>query len=192
MNILSVEDDMVSRVYLEHGLKDMLEDCAITSVKSGEEAIEALEQKDFQVVVTDLVMPGIGGLDVLRHVKQVSPRTEVIVLTGNASVDTAVEAMRLGARDYMEKPANLPLLKQKLDNIFDYQRRTAEAEDFRLAKEAFENQANHDVRLMEMLLQKYRDAVEEALALAAGAPAGVEKQTLEEVVRILKRSGEDA
>lgn len=76
-------------------------------VSNGEDAITAAKRNNFKVVLTDLSMPGIDGLEVLAHFTRHCPETLVIVLTGFGTVETAVEAMKRGAYDYLSKPANL-------------------------------------------------------------------------------------
>lgn len=76
-------------------------------VSSGVEAIEAAKTSSFNVVLTDLSMPGVSGMEVLAHFSQNHPDTLVIVLTGFGTIETAVEAMKRGAYDYLSKPANL-------------------------------------------------------------------------------------
>ena len=71
---------------------------------NGEEALEQLEAAPAELVLTDLRMPGIGGMEFLRRLKQKWPDTEVVVMTAYGSIDTAVEAMRCGAYDYLTKP----------------------------------------------------------------------------------------
>lgn len=76
-------------------------------VSSGEEAIAAAAKSSFKVVLTDLSMPGMGGMEVLAYFTEHYPETLVIVLTGFGTIETAVEAMKRGAYDYLSKPANL-------------------------------------------------------------------------------------
>ena len=76
-------------------------------VSGGQDAIEASRKNDFKVVLTDLSMPDMNGMQVLEHFVKHSPETLVIVLTGYGTIETAVEAMRRGAYDYLSKPANL-------------------------------------------------------------------------------------
>ena len=79
----------------------------LTIANSGEEAMEMLSSKTFDLVVTDLNLPGVDGLTVMSHAKSVDPELEVIVLTGNASTLTAIDALRQGAYDYVLKPFDL-------------------------------------------------------------------------------------
>ncbi len=71
---------------------------------SGQQALEILENKHYDLVITDLMMPGMDGLELMREIKKIRPELMVMMLTGFASLDSAVEAMRLGAADYLRKP----------------------------------------------------------------------------------------
>ncbi len=81
---------------------------------SGREALKMMEEKEFDVVVLDVRMPGMDGLEVLREVKNRWPFVEVILLTGHGSVESGIEGMRLGAFDYVMKPADLEVLLEKI------------------------------------------------------------------------------
>ncbi len=81
---------------------------------SGEDAILILKQQSFDLIISDLVLPGINGIDILKWVKEHSPNTCLILITGKASTETAVEAMREGALDYITKPFNLERLKVQI------------------------------------------------------------------------------
>jgi len=78
-----------------------------TSVESGEAAIQSASRESPEYAVVDLRMPGMGGLAVLKELKAIDPTTNVVVLTGYGSIATAVEAVRMGATDYLTKPAEL-------------------------------------------------------------------------------------
>jgi diguanylate cyclase (GGDEF)-like protein len=107
--ILVVEDDSFFREVFSDLLNE--EGYEVDVAASGEEAIEKLRGRDYQVVVTDLVMQGINGLDLLSIVKQKDPAIEVIMVTGHANIDTAIFALKNGARDYLVKPINHDELK---------------------------------------------------------------------------------
>src|SRR5499427_4746405 len=79
----------------------------VTVCPDGKAALKALEKSTFDVAILDLRMPGMSGIEVLEHLKKVSPDTEAIVMTGHASMETAIEAIRLGASDYITKPCKL-------------------------------------------------------------------------------------
>lgn len=78
---------------------------------SGEKALELLDKRNFELIISDLFLPGVSGIDILKQVKEDSPQTCVILITGNASAETAVEAMKEGAFDYISKPFNFERLK---------------------------------------------------------------------------------
>lgn len=82
--------------------------------ESGIRALEILKEKQFDIMVLDVKMPGMDGIETLRHVKTVAPDTEVIMLTGHASVEFGLKGMQLGAFDYIMKPAPI---NELLDTI---------------------------------------------------------------------------
>jgi two-component system, OmpR family, response regulator CpxR len=92
---------------------------------SGDEAIEVLEKQEPDVVILDVLMPGQDGIDTLREIKQLRPLTEVIMLTGHGTVDSAIQGMRLGAYDYLMKPTDT---KDLVDKITSAKHRKAEHE----------------------------------------------------------------
>ncbi|MDD5087980.1 MAG: response regulator [bacterium] len=102
--ILLVDDDPLVLA----GFREILnrEGYDVTAVISGQEAIERLEHQSYDVVLTDLLMPRVSGLDILRSSREKHPESVVIVVTGYASVRSAVEALRLGADDYLIKPCD--------------------------------------------------------------------------------------
>ncbi|UCG21219.1 MAG: response regulator [Deltaproteobacteria bacterium] len=81
---------------------------------SGREALEKLEKNGVDVVILDVKMPGMDGIETLREIKRTHPLVEVIMLTGHATVETAVEGMRLGAFDYLMKPCEIEELLAKV------------------------------------------------------------------------------
>jgi DNA-binding NtrC family response regulator len=89
-------------------------------VRSGEAALEELNKRPFDVVLLDIKMPGgMDGIEALREIKKVQPLTEVLLLTGHASVETSIEGMKLGAFDYLLKPVKLEELLIKVADAFD-------------------------------------------------------------------------
>ena len=100
--ILIVDDDeTVRRSYLR-SLESISNN--IEAANDGEQALQSMEAKPFDVVLLDMRMPGRDGLSVLRTIKQKWPESEVVIITGYPTVDSAKEAVRLGAYDYMSKP----------------------------------------------------------------------------------------
>ncbi len=87
---------------------------AVSEAGSGEEALDQIEEQEFDVILTDIRMPGIDGVELLRRVKEQSPDAIVILMTGFASLGTAVEAIRLGAHDYLIKPSSSQDIRQSV------------------------------------------------------------------------------
>jgi len=91
-----------------------LRDYDITASLSGDDALQKIKQYNYDVVILDVAMPGIGGIDALREIKKMKPLTEVIMLTGHGTVETAIEGMKLGAFDFLMKPCNTEELDTKI------------------------------------------------------------------------------
>jgi DNA-binding response OmpR family regulator len=98
----------------------------------GEEALEKIKTKDLDVVILDVLMPGKDGIEVLREIKQLKPLTEVIMLTGHATVQTAIDGMKLGAYDYLLKPTETKDLLEKIQGA--YRRKYEQEERIRQAE----------------------------------------------------------
>jgi DNA-binding NtrC family response regulator len=89
-------------------------------VTSAEEALKLIQEKPFDVVIMDIQMPGgMDGIEALKEIKRVQPLTEVILLTGHASVETSIEGMKVGAFDYLLKPVKLEDLMVKIADAID-------------------------------------------------------------------------
>lgn len=107
--ILVVDDDPSNREAISLLLTST--GYQIQSAASGEEALDLLQKNSFDVILTDLFLPGISGIDILKKVKEDAPSSSVILITGKASAETAVEAMKSGAFDYLTKPLHFERLK---------------------------------------------------------------------------------
>ena len=100
-DVLIVDDDPQMLIAMSEAVK---REFPVTTAGNGIQALEILKETQFRIVITDLRMPGVTGLDVLREVKEASPRSQVILVTAHGSVNNAVEAMKMGAFDYLVKP----------------------------------------------------------------------------------------
>jgi two-component system, OmpR family, response regulator len=103
----------------------------ICGAENGISALELIEQQPFDVVVLDVMMPGLDGIETLREIKRNKPLIEVIMLTGHASLESGIEGMKLGAFDYILKPTNIEDLAKKICQA--YEKKTAHEEKIRNA-----------------------------------------------------------
>jgi DNA-binding NtrC family response regulator len=101
-NILIVDDEEVVRLSHLRSLEGS--DCNTRAAEDGRQAIQVMEQDPADVILLDLRMPGLDGMDVLKTIKQRWPESEVVVITGYPCIETAKEAVRLGAFNYLTKP----------------------------------------------------------------------------------------
>jgi DNA-binding NtrC family response regulator len=115
--IMIVDDEESFANSLAERLK--LRDYDITVSYSGNDALEKIKKFNFDVIVLDVAMPEINGIDALREVKGITPLTEVIMLTGHATVETAIEGMKLGAIDYLIKPCEIEDLVEKINKAYN-------------------------------------------------------------------------
>jgi len=81
---------------------------------SGENALALIDKENFDAIILDLAMPGIDGIETLRLLKEKNPDLEIIMLTGHATVKKGIEAMKLGAEDFLEKPVDLKVLLERI------------------------------------------------------------------------------
>lgn len=115
--VLIVDDEERFRATLQKMLA--AQGLAVVAVGSGQEALAALEREPYDVVLLDLRMPGMSGIETLAQIKQARPETEVIILTGHASMDAALEIIKLGSYDYLLKPCPLEEVLLKIDAAYD-------------------------------------------------------------------------
>ncbi len=87
----------------------------VEGLGGGKEAISVLQEQSFDVVILDVRMPGMDGIETLKEIKKKSPLTEVIMLTGHGSVESGIQGMQLGAFDYVIKPADFEELFEKIN-----------------------------------------------------------------------------
>src|SRR5258706_7013594 len=92
----------------------------VATAGNGEEALARVGEEEFDIIVTDIVMPGIDGLEVLERSGVLNPRAAVIVMTAYAALETAIAALRRGASDYLEKPFSVDLLKERVQRLLQY------------------------------------------------------------------------
>src|SRR5258708_38654184 len=115
LNLLIVDDEVTTRnlcndVALEAGLY-------VHTSSTTEQALDILDQYPIDIVVTDLKIPQIGGLELIKRIRESNPQVSIIVLTQYGTIETAIEATRLGAADYVTKPFHIEELRTKLDRL---------------------------------------------------------------------------
>lgn len=93
---------------------------------SGQTALEKLSTQNIHVVILDVKMPGMDGVTTLKEIKRIFPLVEVIMLTGNATVDSAIDGLKSGAFDYLMKPADIEELMEKVEEAYDKRRQLEE------------------------------------------------------------------
>lgn len=165
LTILVVDDDPVIRRLLEQRLRK--ENFEVLLAEDGYVGNDILSKEHVDVVLTDLMMPGdIGGIEVLEFAKELDRNIEVILITAQSSVDTAVEAMKKGASDYLEKPINFTELFLRLEKISTMRSIMRNAEDLRQAMDVTESTAAYTIQNLEMTagtLQRKLDKIEDTL-----------------------------
>jgi DNA-binding NtrC family response regulator len=115
--VLLVDDEEDFLATLSNRLE--LRGLKVSAVTSGEQAIREAKQQEYDAIVVDLSMPGIDGLETLKRIKADNPNAEIIMLTGHGSVQSGVEAMKLGAGDFLQKPVELSELMNKIGEAKD-------------------------------------------------------------------------
>jgi DNA-binding NtrC family response regulator len=118
IRVLLIDDEQSFAEVLSERLE--LRNFEVTSVLSGEAAVQLLKERDFDVILLDVLMPGKGGIDTLKEIMKIDPLSHIIMLTGHARVDTAIEGMELGAYDYLIKPTEMEALVEKIKLAHDH------------------------------------------------------------------------
>jgi len=118
LDMLVVEDEAFQREML----RDLLtrEGHRVTEAESGEKALQLLESSLFDLILLDFRMPGMNGLELLRQIKRINPEIEVVIMTAYGSIETAVEAMKAGARDYLTKPIDFEELCFLIERVAEH------------------------------------------------------------------------
>ena len=129
--ILVVDDERSMREFLEILLQR--EGHGVVACAGAADALVALESDDYDLIISDIKMSGVGGLELLERVREISPETPVVLITAHGSTESAVEAMRLGAYDYLTKPCSVDEICLVVDKALE--KRSLSAENRRLRRE---------------------------------------------------------
>ena len=143
--ILVVDDDYASRLLLKKALEQ--KDYEVTLCSNGSDALATLSDGHFDLVLTDLIMDGIDGLEMLKQARAKEIEVAAILLTGHASIETAIQAVRIGTNDYLLKPINLEELQLRVERVLErveLERRLYEAER-KLTYHATIATTNHEI-----------------------------------------------
>ena len=120
MKILIADDDKNLRMVLKNELTET--GFEVSEAENGKKTIDMLKKDEYDVLILDLNMPGLNGIDVLKKIKKLDIPTETIMLTAHATVSTAVEAMKLGAYDFITKPFQMDELIAISEKAFEKKR----------------------------------------------------------------------
>lgn len=155
LQILVVDDDPVTRTLLTKRL--IAEEHRVDVAENGVVAVEKIARQFYDVVLTDLMMPGgVDGIGVLEEAKRANIKTEVILITAHASVDNAIEAMKKGAVDYLQKPINFDELFLRLDKIRNLKMLIKNASDLREAMDITEKTSAETIQDLEMMVAELK------------------------------------
>jgi two-component system response regulator PilR (NtrC family) len=170
----------------EDGVRDSLvqvlqeEGYEVVSCADGDGAIAALSAREFDVVISDVRMPGADGLAVLRQAREVAPQTLVLLMTAHATVDTAIEALRGGAQDYLLKPVMFDDLLHKVEGLIEHRQLAWERQFLRAQVERgwdFENLVGQSSAMREVMMLVKRVAPVPSTVLITGE-SGVGKEVV--------------
>jgi DNA-binding NtrC family response regulator len=123
-----MEKELKAKILLVDDEEDFVENLSqrlemrglkVTAATRGEEAVDLVDEQEFDAIVLDLAMPGMDGLEALRRIREKNPDAEIIMLTGHGSIKSSIEAMKLGAEDFLEKPVDMKQLLQKISEARD-------------------------------------------------------------------------
>ncbi|MBU1172017.1 MAG: response regulator [Proteobacteria bacterium] len=130
IRLLLVDDEQEFTDTLKQRLE--IRDFSVNVAYSGEQALSQFNQDETDVIILDVLMPGISGIETLERFKTSAPLVEVIMLTGNATVENAIQGMKKGAYDYLMKPVETELLVEKINEAYkikhDHEERIRQAE----------------------------------------------------------------
>ena len=148
--VLVVDDEKEIRVFLNKALS-RFGGFHVELAESGEEALRKLEKEPFDLVLTDLKMPKMDGLQLIAGIAKSKPETLTIMMTGHGSIDSALEAMKLGASDYITKPLNLDETILRLRKVLEEKQRFVKLKDFADQLE----RANQELRKIDAMKSEF-------------------------------------
>ena len=177
-HILLIDDEVIALSNLTHVFEK--EGYRVTACKDGESGLAAMNKEEFDLVLTDLRMPGIDGMDVLKHIHETSPNTPVIMITGHATLDSAVDAMKAGAYHYISKPFRLDEAREVVRGALDLGKIKRENQEL---KSRIELLAEHTTIItqdlgMQRLLETAKQIAESDCSVVIHGESGTGKELL--------------
>ena len=167
VTILVVEDEEIIRLMFQQTFESW--GFKVDVAENGKDALEMCHQKKYQIVVTDLNMPVMDGMELLKRLKSKWPNIEVMVITGYATIESAIEAMKLGAYDFILKPVNFDHVQFTMNKCYSKIRAEAENQELRQAnmqllelnemKDKFLYITNHEIRTPLTIIKGYIDVL---------------------------------
>ncbi len=185
--ILIVDDEASVRTFVQQALAD--EEYDIRTAANVPEALDQVREEIFDLVITDLMMTPLSGMDLLRAIKEISPETEVLMMTAYGTIETAVQAMKLGACDYITKPFPVDELRLRVEHVLE--RKRLQRENRWLREELFhhfgiENLVGQSPPFLQVLEKVRRVAPTDATVLLTGE-TGTGKDVIARAIHLLSR-----
>ena len=177
-HILLIDDEAIALANLTHVFEK--EGYQVTACKDGESGLAEMQKQEFDLVLTDLRMPGIDGMDVLRYMRETTPETPVIMITGHASLDSAVDAMKAGAYHYISKPFRLDEAREVVRGALNLRKIKRENQELKQRIEHLSHQTtiiSQDLG-MQRLLETARQIAEADCSVVIHGESGTGKELL--------------
>jgi two-component system, NtrC family, response regulator AtoC len=184
MKILLIDDEPMITRSIENFLKNQLGH-DIVVFNNAEEALKNFRQNQYEMVLTDIRMPGLSGVDLLQKIKDSNSDADVVLMTGHASIDNVIDALRSGAYDYLRKPVNIALLASVVIRVEEHQKLIRSN---RVLTTKFENKVKEECILIEDRLRDLQHAFSEATGIGR---IGFFSQQSQDIVRLAKRLHKD-
>ena len=190
LSLLIIDDNPGSLEMLSSALAQP--DLEILTASDPEDGLDLVHSRHPQIVLTDLIMPKMSGMDVLERIMEFDPSTEVILMTAHYSTESAVEAIKKGAADYLNKPVSIAALREKIGGVVEIARRRQRAsrlEDELLASAAFEGMVGNSPTMWDMFSRIRRVAPHYRAVLVTGE-TGTGKDLVAQALHRLSPAGQ--